>query len=372
MRSLLKPIFQQSIACLLGLGITLSTQAGSPGFDLQKVVQTPGIPWGMAFLDDQQLMFTQRDGKAGILNLKTRQTTWLEGVPTVFNQGQGGLLDVKTAPDYKNSGWIYFTYSQPRLFSAVTTLARAKLKGKALVEWQTLLATRSESTRNIHFGSRIAFDGQGHLFFSVGDRGVRENAQNPSNHAGSILRLNLDGSVPKDNPFVGDPDKRDEIWSYGHRNPQGLAYDPANKRLWAIEHGPRGGDEINRIEPGQNYGWPIVSQGKEYFADKPVGVKHRADMVDPVKVYIPSIAPSSLLLYDGTAFPAWRGDLLAGALVLRHLNHIDLNSAGRPQAETRLLGELNERIRSLAQGPQGALYLATDGGNLYRLTPSEP
>ena len=208
------------------------------------------------------------------------------------------------------------------------------------------------------------------MFFSIGDRGVRPNGQDLSTHAGSVLRLNLDGSVPEDNPFVKRSDSLPEIWSYGHRNPQGLSYDFQYKRLWLIEHGPRGGDEINLIRAGKNYGWPVISYGKEYWGPFSVGeAKAKAGMEQPIKYYVPSIAPGSLLLYTGGAFPEWKGHLFAGALKLQHLNRIQLNSLGQVDGEERLLENLNERIRSVTQSPEGWIYLSTDSGKIIRLAP---
>ncbi|MBN2866604.1 MAG: PQQ-dependent sugar dehydrogenase [Thiotrichales bacterium] len=341
----------------------------------QPFVMTPvakglGITWGMTFLNDTTLLFTQRSGQAGLLTFPMGKITWLSGLPEVYAERQGGLLDVKAAPDYARTGWIYFTYSKPTFTSAVTTLARAKLSADKLVDWQDLLVTQSESSQDIHFGSRIAFDHQGHVFFSVGDRGSRGKAQELSNHAGTIIRMNMDGSIPKDNPFVGNTSALDEIWSYGHRNPQGLVFDVNTNRLWEMEHGPRGGDEINLIEKGLNYGWPLVSQGKEYFSGSPVGERYKAGMIEPVKVYIPSIAPSDLLVYQGDEFPNWQGSLFSGALVLRHLNQVTLDKDGKAVTEQRYLESLDQRVRSLAQDKQGRIYVATDNGVIYRL--SEP
>ncbi len=342
--------------------------AGENPFVIKPIAQNLGIVWGMSFVDDKRLIFTQRSGQAGLLDVSSGKVTWLKGLPEVHDERQGGLLDVKVAPDYQQSGWIYFTYSKPTFVSAVTTLARAKLSANELIDWQDLLVTESEGFQNIHFGSRIAFDDKGHVFFSVGDRGSRNKAQDLTNHAGSIIRLNRDGSVPHDNPFVNDANALNEIWSYGHRNPQGLVFDWATQRLWSIEHGPRGGDEINLIHKGQNYGWPIVSQGREYFSGSPVGVKHREGMVDPIKVYIPSIAPSGLIVYQGEEFPQWQGSLFAGALVLRHLNHVTLNKSGKAVAEQRYMQDMDQRVRSLTQDKQGRLYVATDNGTVYRLS----
>ncbi len=341
-------------------------------YRVEQVAQGLGIPWGMVFAEPEQLLITERGGTAQLLSLVTGKLQPLSGVPSVWSRGQGGLLDVALAPDYAHSGWIYFTYSQPKQDSGVTTLARAKIEGTTLLQWQDLFVTQSLSDTERHYGSRIAFDNQGHVFFSVGDRGVRANGQDLSTHAGSILRLNLDGSVPKDNPFFSKPKALPAIWSYGHRNPQGLVFDKQRERLWAIEHGPRGGDEINWILPGRNYGWAVVSHGKEYWGPVQVGEgKNKKGMEDPVKVYTPSIAPSSLLLYSGKAFPAWHRHLFAGALSLTHLNHVTMNRAGQVLSEARLLTELEERIRSLVESPEGFIYLATDSGKILRIIPTQ-
>ena len=282
------------------------------------------------------------------------------------------MLDVAKAPDYIQGDWIYFTYSKSLQGQGVTTLARAHLNGSTLQDWDDLLLTHSDTETNVHYGSRIAFDDNGYIYFSIGDRGIRENAQDLTLHAGSILRLKRDGNIPIDNPFVDTANALPEIWSYGHRNPQGLAWDNDNKRLWSIEHGPRGGDEINLIEKGKNYGWPIISYGKEYWGPVSVGEgTHKAGMEQPVKYYVPSIAPGSLLYYTGDAFPEWQGDLLAGALILRHLNRVELNEQGEAIAEERLLEDLNQRIRALVQSPEGWVYFSTDRGNIYVLTPNK-
>ena len=329
-----------------------------------------GIPWGMVFQDAGTLLFTERAGRVGRLDTASGEVSYLDGVPEVYAEGQGGLLDIALAPDHAETGWIYFTYAKPVDGQGATALARARLSGDRLVDWQELIVTQSRSDTTRHFGSRIAFDGSGHLFFGIGDRGVRPNGQDLTTHAGSVLRLNLDGSVPEDNPFVGRKNALPEIWSYGHRNPQGLVYDSEHERLWLIEHGPRGGDEINLVERGANYGWPVVSHGQEYWGPVDVGeATSKPGMTDPVKVYIPSIAPGSLLLYSGRAFPEWQGDLLAGALKLRHLNRVSLDADGNPAGEERLLQDLNERIRALAESPEGWLYLSTDSGRIYRLRP---
>ena len=341
-------------------------------FQLNKVADGLGVPWGMTFISQDQILFTERNGKIGILDPESGVITRISGGPKVMHSGQGGLLDVAVPPDFVQGDWIYLTYSKEQNGKGVTALARAKLDGKRLVELRDLLVTHSTSTTGRHFGSRITFDGTGHLFFSVGDRGVRPNGQDLSTHAGSILRLAIDGSVPDDNPFVRIKNALPEIWSYGHRNPQGIFFERIQQRLWSIEHGPRGGDEINLILPGRNYGWPVISYGKEYWGPVQVGEgTEKEDMEQPIKYYVPSIAPGSLIVYSGKAFPAWKGNLFAGALKLTHLNRVEIDSSGRAVAEERLLTELGERIRALVESPEGWLYLSTDSGKILRIRPLE-
>jgi len=342
----------------------------SIAYQLKKIARLPGIPWGMAFLNPQELLISLRGGQLLKLNTATGESSEMLNLPEIWHGGQGGLMDVALSPGYATGDWIYFTYSKPQDNKGVTTLARAKLQDGQLIQWQDLLVTVSATDTGRHFGSRIAFDDAGHLFFSIGDRGHRPNAQNLMTHAGSILRLNLDGSTPKDNPFTNKKDALPEIWSYGHRNPQGMTFDIANQRLWSIEHGPRGGDEINLILPGRNYGWPVISHGKEYWGPVQVGEgTAKAGMEQPVKVYIPSIAPGSLILYSGKAFPQWRGNLFAGALKLTHLNRVSLNSEGQADSEERLLTGLGKRIRALLESPQGWIIFSTDDGEIYQIKP---
>lgn len=340
----------------------------APNFKLEERFSGFGVIWGMTFLDAQTLLLTERSGAAYLVDLGSGKKRSLAGLPSVYASGQGGLLDAVATANAPNENWIYVTYSKQTPDGGITVLARAQLKDNAFSNWQTLLETTSAFSGGHHFGSRIAFDNSGHVFFSIGDRGERESAQDLSNHAGSIVRLKLDGSVPKDNPFVGVKNALPEIWSYGHRNPQGLAFDVAKSRLWAIEHGPRGGDELNRVEKGKNYGWPVISYGKEYWGPVAVGEgTHKAGMEQPVKYFVPSIAPGSLLLYTGKMFPEWKGTLFAGALKLQHLNHLIVDDSGRMAKEERFLEDLNERIRALAQAPDGSLYFSTDSGKIYQI-----
>jgi glucose/arabinose dehydrogenase len=363
--------------CLVAL-LPLAGYADSPQriesetstFVLEKVIDGLGVPWGMTFISNTRLLITEREGNIKLYDTRSKTLIPLQGAPEVFAEGQGGLLDVAVPPDFTPADWIYFTFVRDRNGEGVTVLARAKLTGDKLEQWQDLLETQSATDTGYHFGSRVAFDENGHVYFGVGDRGDRLNSQELSNHAGSVMRLTRDGRIPQDNPFIGRDHALPEIWSYGHRNPQGMAYDAVNKRLWLIEHGPRGGDEINLVLSGRNYGWPVISYGKEYWGPVAVGEgTHREGMEQPVKQYTPSIAPGSLLLYSGKAFPAWRGNLLAGALKLKHINRVTLSEDGNAIAEERLLTELDERIRALAESPNGWIWFSTDSGKVYVIKP---
>ena len=339
---------------------------------VETVAEGLGVPWGLEFLSPAEIIYTERSGNIGILNLTTGKIKRFKNVPKVMAEGQGGMLDVAVPPGYKQGDWIHFTYSKEVSGQGVTVLSRAKLKNGELSAWEEMLETVSASDTGRHFGSRITYDDKGHLFFSVGDRAVRPEAQNLNSHIGTVIRLNLDGSIPKDNPFVKNKQALDEIWSYGHRNPQGLVFDKANARLWSNEHGPRGGDEINLVEPGKNYGWPVISYGKEYWGPKAVGEStHKEGMEQPKKVYTPSIAPGSLMHYTGDVFKKWNGDLFSGALKLTHINRVGVNTKGKITSEERILEDFGERIRALKQGPDGLIYFSTDSGKILKLTPKK-
>lgn len=346
------------------------TVHSAESLNIETLASGLGVPWGMALLPDHTLLISQREGRLSQLSLNTGTITEITGLPAIKVAGQGGLFDVALSPDYATTPWLYFSYSKDVSGQGATTLARAKLSGRVLTDWQDLLITKSMTDTDYHFGGRIAFDYKGHIFLSVGERGVRPNAQDLSTHAGSILRLNLDGSVPVDNPFVGNKDALPEIWSYGHRNPQGLFFNQHTQQLWEAEHGPRGGDEINLIKAGNNYGWPVISFGKEYYTPFAVGEgTEKAGMEQPIKVYIPSIATSSIIQYMGNGFPEWRNNLLVGALKSQHMNRIVLDDKNKAIAETRLLRGVNGRIRHIIESPEGWLYVSTDDGRILKVSP---
>ncbi len=341
-------------------------------FIVEQVVQDLSLPWGMVFLNQDEILITERKGQVKLFNLASQELKTISGLPEVHFSSQGGLMDIALPPKSSaKDSWIYLTYSKNQQGEGATTLARAKLAGTRLVSWQDLLVTVSATDTGRHFGSRITFDGNGYLFFSVGDRGVRETGQDLSTHAGAIIRLKLDGSLPQDNPFVARQNALPEIWSYGHRNPQGLFYHHQTQKLWSIEHGPRGGDEINLVQKGLNYGWPTISYGKEYWGPFQVGEgTHKEGMEQPVKFYTPSIAPSSLLVYSGRAFPEWEGHLFSGALKIRHLNRVELDQNNQPIREERLLESLKARIRFVTESTEGWIYLLTDSGLMLRIKPT--
>lgn len=329
-----------------------------------KLLQLSEVIWGMDFITEKEMILTLKNGEIIVYNLDKKKIINSYKIE-VLNKGQGGLLDVKISPNFQKDNTIYLTYSKKVSNQGATTLAKIKFENQKLYDFQDILVTKSLSSQNIHFGSRITFDDKGHLFFSIGDRGQRENAQNLKTHNGSILRLNLDGTIPNDNPFIGNSQALDEIYSYGHRNPQGIFYDIKNSRLWEIEHGPRGGDEINLVEKGVNYGWPVVSLGKEYWNNDDVGIKHKEGMSDAKKIYIPSIAPSSLIFYDGDIYKSLKEKLLSGALKLRHINILTLDKKVNITKEERIFENLGERVRNLAISPKGLIYFSTDSGRLY-------
>ncbi len=323
---------------------------------------------------DGDMLVTERPGRMNRVS-SDGTVTPLTGLPEIRSVNQGGLLDVVLHPDYENTGWIYFTYSNPQGEEVTsTTIARAQLEGDSLTNMETLYVQDPPKEPGRHYGSRIVFLEDGTFLASIGDRGLRDPAQDTQDDAGVLLRLNADGSIPSDNPFVDDDSVSDAHFSYGHRNPQGMIRHPETGTIWAHEHGPRGGDELNLIEAGNNYGWPVATYGREYNADEPVGVDpDQTDrFVEPVMQWTPSIAPSGLAVYDGDAFPEWQGNLFVGALAYQQVRRVVLEGNEVTHQETLLAGELG-RIRDVRTGPDGFLYLLTDdaSGGIFRLEPVE-
>ena len=331
-------------------------------------------PWAIAFLPDGRKLITERPGRLRLLD-KDGKLTEVAAVPEVAAAGQGGLLDLILAPDFEKSRRIYFTFAEPRGVVNGTAVAHARLAGeagKARLENVTVIF-RMEPGRGggFHFGSRLAFARDGNLFVTLGERNAMQPSQDLTGHLGKVVRIAPDGSVPKDNPFVKREDARPEIWSYGHRNPQGAAIHPASGKLWINEHGARGGDEINIPEAGKNYGWPVISYGRHYSGAKIGEGTRKEGMEQPIHYWDPSIGPSGMAFYTGDAIPAWRGNLFIGALPLRHLQRLELDGE-KVVHEERLLVGLGERIRDVRQAPDGTIWVLTDGrgGRALRLSPA--
>ncbi len=357
---------------LPGVALAAANPHGAPGHArAQKLIGGLEHPWAVAFLPDGDLLITERGGRLRRVHQGRLLAEPVAGLPTVQARGQGGLLDVALHPEFPTQAWVYLSYSAPAAGGLVTAIGRGRWQDGALQDWQELFRLARATDSGHHFGSRLAFDRKGHLYFSIGDRGERERAQDRGDAAGSILRLREDGSVPSDNPYVGRKDALAALYSHGHRNPQGLIVHPVSGALWAHEHGPQGGDEINLIRPGANYGWPLVSYGREYGSGFRIGEDSAAGMSGPTHHWVPSIAPSGMALYTADRFPQWRHNLFVGSLKFATLMRLVVDDQARVLRQERLLeGELG-RIRDVRQGPDGYLYVLSDArdGALYRVSP---
>jgi glucose/arabinose dehydrogenase len=368
----------------LALALACSLAAAAPAaaetyksekatFQVETVAEGLEHPWGMAFLPDGRLLVTERPGRLRIVSLDGTKSPPIEGVPRVFARGQGGLLDVALDPAYAANGLVYLSYAEPGPGGDGTAVARARLDGNRLADLKVIFQQMPKRNAGQHFGSRLVFAPDGKLFITTGDRGKRDEAQNLAVHLGKLIRINSDGSVPDDNPFVGTDDARREIWSYGHRNMQGAALNPETGVLWTIEHGARGGDELNIPQAGKNYGWPVITYGRDYSGLSIGEGTEKPGMEQPIYYWDPSIAPSGMAFYTGDKFPQWRGNLFVGALGFELLARLELDGA-KVTHEERLLKDLGERIRDVRQGPDGLIYLLTDSddGRLLRLSPPVP
>ena len=339
---------------------------------VSEIVTGLAHPWGMAFLPDGSVLITERPG--GIALVQDGTKVEVTGAPEVAVAGQGGLLDVELHPNYGSpgNGWIYFTYSSAADGGYATALGRGRLDGTAITDWEELFVMSEPTGTTRHFGSRIVFGEDGYLYMSIGDRGSRDRAQDTSDHAGSTLRLTDTGAPAPGNPF-SDP-ALPELYSFGHRNAQGMAVNPVSGEVWQHEHGPQGGDEVNVIRPGENYGWPIVTYGREYSTGEPIGdpPEEHPEVILPLVHWSPdSIAPSGMTFYTGDRFPGWRGDLFLGALAGTHLRRLEIEN-GTVTEQELFLQERGWRIRDVAQGPEGYLWIITDAdsGGLYRIEPA--
>lgn len=340
------------------------------GWKVVSVVKGLDHPWALAFLPDGSMLITERPGRLRLVRDGKLNREPVAGMPPVLAGGQGGLLDVALHPSFKENRLVYLTYSHGTQRGNHTRLARAKFDGAALADFKVIFDAAPTKAGGLHFGSRILFLPDGTMLVSIGDGfNYRDQAQEVGSHLGKVIRLNDDGTPAEGNPFAGRAGAKPEVWSYGHRNIQGLALDAASGRIWATEHGPRGGDELNLLRAGANYGWPLATYGREYYGPKISDHVSLPGMEDPKVVWTPCIAPSGLAIYTGDRFPQWRGDLFAGGLVLRQIRRIDLDDSGAVIGQQTL--RIGKRVRDVRNGPDGYLYLLTDEdlGEVMRIEP---
>nr|WP_287938597.1 PQQ-dependent sugar dehydrogenase [Algoriphagus sp.] len=325
-------------------------------------------PWGMTWISENRMLVTEKKGE--ILIFKDDKFTGqkVTGLPSVYNNGQAGLLDITVHPNYAQNGWIYIAYAKPVNNGGATTIARFKLNGNAIADFQELIVTTPVWNGGTHYGSRIVFDNQNFLYFSNGERGSQDNAQDLKNSHGKIHRIHDDGRIPTDNPFVNTSGAVPSIWTYGNRNPQGLYFDKANNRLWEVEHGPRGGDELNILEKGKNYGWPVITYGINYNGTPITNITEKEGMEQPVKYWTPSIATCGMTMVTSDKYPAWRGNILVAALAGTHIARVEMNGT-RATGEEKLLQGIG-RVRQVSQSPDGYIYAVTEGtGLLIKILP---
>jgi len=355
---------------VVAIPFTPAVAQNQPGFRVEKVVDGIDVPWGMAWLPDGDMLVTNRGGQLYRVH-NGQLSAPLGGVPEVHVNGQGGLLDIVLHPQYAANGWIYITYSslEGTGTGSHTAIMRAKLQGNSLVQQQILYKGEDNSTRGAHYGSRIAFDRDGYLYFSIGDRGAHfENAQQLDRDGGKIYRLFDDGRVPEDNPFVNTTGAKTAVYSYGHRNPQGLTLHPITGKIWEHEHGPMGGDEINIIKPGVNYGWPIIGYGINYNGEPLVEATSRPGFEQPVFYWDPSIAPSGMAFITSDNYgPELKNHLLVGSLKFRYIVHLVLD--GDRVVANEIVFPGIGRVRNIKQGPDGYIYVATEGDGIMRILP---
>ena len=338
-------------------------------YTLEKVVSDIQIPWGMTWLPDGSMLVTE---KSGILyHIKNGAKTEIKNVPKVYTRGQGGLLDITLHPDYAKNGWIYITYAaeEGEGEGGNTKLIRAKLLDGGLTQIESLYKATPNTTKGSHFGSRIVFDNEGYLYFSIGERkNDKDNPQDITRDCGKIYRLNDDGSIPKDNPFVGQAGVKEAIYTYGNRNPQGMAKHPETGEIWAHEHGPLGGDEINIIKKGANYGWSVVTYGINYDGTTITTETQKPGIENPIYYWLPSIAPSGMAFVTSDKYPDWKGHLLVGSLKFQYLELVKLK--GKEVTDRQKIAADIGRVRNVMQGPDGFIYVAVEGKGILKIIPN--
>ena len=358
------------VAMMLTIGAIKQPQVDNMSYSAELVFSGVNVPWAMAWLPSGDMIVTERSGKLLRVNAG-KLIAEISGLPEIFARGQGGLLDVVLHPEYEKNGWLYLAYSssEGEGDGGNTTILRAKLSENELVDKKVLYKASPNSTRGQHFGGRIAFDSSNKLYFSVGDRGNRdENPQDITRDGGKIYRINDDGSIPKDNPFVNQSDARKAIFSYGHRNPQGMAVHPQTGLIWAHEHGPQGGDELNLISAGSNYGWPIISYGINYNGTSFTDLTAKEGMEQPKTYWVPSIAPSGFAFVTSSKYPDWKGKALVGSLKFNYLVLVTLN--GNSVSEKEIVLEDIGRVRDIRQAPDGFIYVAVEGKGIFKIVPN--
>ncbi|RED43031.1 glucose/arabinose dehydrogenase [Winogradskyella eximia] len=332
----------------------------------EVIVSDLNIPWGFTFLPDSSMLITEKSGQ--LIHFKDGKKTNISGLPEIYVRGQGGLLDIILHPNYKTNGWLYFSYASPdgKEDGGNTAIARAKLKDNSLTDLEILYKATPNTTKGQHFGSRLIFDNNGYLFFTIGERGNRdENPQDITRDGGKVYRINDDGSIPEDNPFVNESNAKIAIYSYGHRNPQGMILHPKTKEIWTHEHGPKGGDEINIIKAGKNYGWPIISYGVNYSGTSFTDITEKEGMEQPIHYWDPSIAPSGMAFINSEKYGDWKGNLLVGSLKFQYLDLCTFKD-NKVIKEERLLDNLG-RVRSVNQGPDGFIYVGIENLGIVKL-----
>lgn len=364
------------LSSLILLSIGCNSQENGPkvqsptvvDYTYEIVADSIDIPWGLTFLNKDEFLVTE---KAGILyRVVNGVKTKVEGLPPVYVRGQGGLLDIAVAPNYEENGIIYFTTSSPlgEEKGGHTALYSTQLEGNQLVNTKLLYKGDYNTKKGQHWGSRISFDDQGHLYFSIGDRGNREiNPQDLTRDGGKIYRLNLDGSIPQDNPFVDNDNNRKAIYSYGHRNPQGMITHPKTGKIWVHEHGPRGGDEINVIEAGKNYGWPVITYGINYSGTSITDITEKDGLEQPLYYWLPSIAPSGMAFSTSNIYPKWKDDLFVGSLKFEYLERLEIKDNQVVKRE-KVLDSIG-RVRNVEEGPDGFLYVGVEGKGIVKIIP---
>lgn len=358
---------------LSGCALLFNAAAHAADYRVETVAEGLSHPWSLAFLPDGRMLVTERTGSLRLIEADGQlRETPVSGVPDAFVSGQAGLKDVVLAPDFEDSREVFISYACGTRRANATCLARGQWQDDALAQVEVVFRASPDKTGDAHYGARLAFLPDDTLVLTLGDGfDYREAAQDPGSHIGKTVRLHRDGSVPEDNPFVGHEGVLPEIYTLGHRNPQAIVYDSEGERLLAHEHGPRGGDEINLLEPGKNYGWPLVTHGKDYTGARITPFESLPGFEPPLLDWTPSIAPAGMTLYRGKLFPQWEGQLLVAALAGKRVHRVVLERDGARDVE-QLFGELNERFRDVRTGPDGAVYLLTDSpqGRVLRVMPA--